>query len=82
MSELSRRALAYIPRAVFDARMNIVQRETAYAFASWLHANGPLTADRHAAFDALVAQLTDFMAARLSAPVPKKVPRPRASPKS
>ena len=82
MSELSRRALPDIPRAAFDVRMNIVQHETAYAFARWLHANGPLTADKHAAFDAMVAQLTDFMATGLSASVPTKAPRQRASPKS
>jgi len=59
--------------------MSIVQHETAYAYARWLHANGPLTADKHAAFDALVAQLTDFMAAGLSALVPKKASRRRGS---
>lgn len=78
MVEMARRVLGDIPRAVFDVRMNIVQHETVYAFSRWLHANGPLSASRQSAFDALVAQLTDFMAAGLSAPVATKSARRRA----
>lgn len=69
MVELARALLAELPREVFDARMSIVQHETVYTFSRWLHAHGPLIVKKRSAFDAMVGQLVDFMAAGMTAPV-------------
>jgi len=73
MVELARTLLPDIPRDVFDARMSVVQHETVYTFSRWLHAHGPATANDQPAFDEMVSQLIDFMAAGMSGPMPGKV---------
>lgn len=80
MIGLCRRSLPDMPRAVFDARMTLIQHETAYTFARWLHANGGPQAGQgegNAALAAMAAQLTEFMSAGLAAPVTGTEPRPR-----
>jgi AcrR family transcriptional regulator len=68
MVALAREALADLPADVFDARMTMVQHETVYAIARWLHAHGSAKAWREDDLDGLAALLTDFMSAGLSAP--------------
>jgi hypothetical protein len=48
--------------------MRIVNSETVYSVARWIHAHGPVTAANRARFDALVRHTSEFLAAGMAAP--------------
>lgn len=72
MVALARNALPDMPADIFDARMAMVQHETVYAIARWLHVHGPVSPRNETEFQALAAQLTDFMTAGLCASVARQ----------
>jgi len=63
-----RRALPELPDAAFADRIELLQHETVYAIARWVHRHEAVTPANRADFDAHVARITDFMVAGMSAP--------------
>ena len=54
---------------VFKDRVWILNNETAYGMARWIHAHGPVTPLNSRRFAALIRNTVDFLAAGLAAPV-------------
>jgi len=64
-----RRLLQHLPPQVFKDRVWILNNETAFSMARWIHANGPVTPASSRRFGALIRNTVDFLAAGLAAPV-------------
>lgn len=64
-----RRLLPELPAQVFKDRIWILNNETAYGMARWIHAHGPVTPATSRRFSALIRNTVDFLAAGLTAPV-------------
>lgn len=67
--DMLRRLLAHLPPQVFKDRIWILNNETAYSMARWIHAHGPVTPANSRRFAALIRNTVDFLAAGLAAPV-------------
>jgi AcrR family transcriptional regulator len=65
---MARQLLPTLPQATFDARVGIVHHETAYAFARWVSAHGPVDDTNRRDYRAMVRGLVEFMGAGLGAP--------------
>jgi AcrR family transcriptional regulator len=70
--EMLRRLLPQLPPQVFKDRVWILNNETAYGMARWIHAHGPVTPLNSRRFAALIRNTVDFLAAGLAAPVGEK----------
>ena len=66
---LLRRLLGHLPAQVFKDRFWILNNESAYSMARWIHAHGPVTASNSRRFAALIRNTVDFLAAGLAAPL-------------
>ncbi len=67
--DMLRRLLPQLPPQVFKDRVWILNNETAYGMARWIHAHGPVTPSNSRRFAALIRNTVDFLAAGLAAPV-------------
>jgi AcrR family transcriptional regulator len=64
-----RRLLPELPAQVFKDRVWILNNETAYGMARWIHAHGPVTPSNSRRYAALIRNTVDFLSAGLAAPV-------------
>ena len=67
--EMLRRALPHLPAQVFMDRARILNNETTFSIARWIQAHGRVTPATARRFSALLRNLTDFLAAGISAPI-------------
>lgn len=83
VSLMLERLLPRLPAQTFHDRMRIVNNETVYSVARWIHAHGPVTPATRERYDALVRHTIEFLAAGMVAPTAKlaaKRPVKRAVP--
>lgn len=71
-----------LPAQTFHDRMRIVNNETVYSIARWIHAHGPVTPATRARYDALVRHTIEFLAAGMAAPHRPAAPRRVSAPKA
>jgi AcrR family transcriptional regulator len=67
--KMLRPLLAHVPPRVFKDRISILNNQTVFGMARWVHLHGAVTASNRRRFDALVHNLADFMAAGVAAPI-------------
>lgn len=85
VSLLLERLLPQLPAQTFHDRMRIVNSETVYSIARWIHAHGPVTPATRERYDALVRHTIEFLAAGMAAPTAKaaaKSAAKRAAPRA
>ena len=85
VSLMLERLLPKLPAQTFHDRMRIVNNETVYSVARWIHAHGPVTPATRERYDALVRHTTEFLAAGMVAPTAKVVAKravQRAAPRA
>jgi len=88
VSLMLERLLPKLPAQTFHDRMRIVNNETVYSVARWIHAHGPVTPATRARYDALVRHTIEFLAAGMAAPTAEaatkravpRVAKPRRTP--
>ena len=68
VSLMLERLLPKLPAQTFHDRMRIVNNETVYSVARWIHAHGPVTPATRERYDALVRHTIEFLAAGMGAP--------------
>lgn len=68
-TRMLRRLLPDLPTRVFNDRFAILESETAYSVARWIHANGPVTATKTRSYNMMIRNTVDFLAAGMAAPM-------------
>ena len=67
--DMLRRALPHLPAPVFRDRSRILNSETTHGIARWVESHGAVTTANARRFNALLRNMSDFLAAGLSGPV-------------
>ena len=67
--DMLRRILPQLPAQVFMDRSRILNSETTYGIARWIDAHGAVTSANSRRFNALLRNISDFLAAGVAAPV-------------
>ena len=67
--KMLRPLLAHLPQGVFRDRIAILNNQTVFSIARWVHLNNAVTPSNRRRFDALVRNLADFLAAGVAAPL-------------
>lgn len=67
--KMLRPLLPHLPQSVFRDRIAILNNQTVFSIARWVHLHHRVTPSNRRRFDALVRNLADFLAAGVAAPL-------------